>query len=197
MIYIAFLVAYIAASVMSQFLTSTPVEIMTIAGVPIWMPLSALTLVPLVDVLRSFTQDAAEKKGMTFKQTAVQMLGLSLLTSGLCVVFAGLPLPIFVGVLLAVTIGGAIDILVFKRMGRWFKSPAARMMFSNFAATIVGSGIVFFVAFTDLLFVDNSMARPLFDVTVGWLAQSAFIWACGSIIAWVIQGIKGGFNARK
>jgi len=192
MIYFAFLVAYIAASIMSQFLTSTPVELMALFGVPIWMPLSALTLVPLVDVLRSFTQDAAEKRGMTFKQTALQMLGLSLITSGLCVVFAGLPLPIFVGVLLAVTVGGAIDILVFKRMGKWFKNPAARMMFSNFAATIVGSGIVFFVAFTNLLFVDNSMARPLFDVTGGWLAQSAFIWAAGTIIAWAIQFVKGG-----
>lgn len=197
MIYFAFLVAYIAASVVSQFLTSTPVELLTVFGVPIWMPLSALTLVPLVDVLRSFTQDAAEKRGMTFKQTASQMLGLSLGVSGLCVMFAGLPLPIFVGVLLAVTIGGAIDILVFRRMGQWFKLPAARMMFSNFAATIVGSGIVFFVAFTDLLFVDNPLARPLFDVTVGWLAQSAFIWASGSIIAWVIQLVKGGINARK
>lgn len=192
MIYYMFLTAYILFSVLSQFLTSTPIELLTIAGIPIWMPLSALTLVPLVDVMRSFTQDAAERKGMTFRSTASQMLGLSLLASGLCVIFAGLPLPIFVGVLLAVTIGGVVDVLVFRRMGKWFKTPAARMMFSNFAATIVGSGIVFFVAFTDLLFVDNALARPLFDVTVGWLAQSAFIWAAGSVIAWVIQLIKGG-----
>ncbi|MGL5643186.1 MAG: hypothetical protein ACRCW3_00175 [Metamycoplasmataceae bacterium] len=195
MTFFAFLAAYIAASVASQFLTSTPVELMTIAGVPIWMPLSALTLVPLVDVLRSFTQDAAEKTKLSFRKTAGLMLGLSLAASGLCVIFAGLPLPIFVGVLLAVTIGGIVDVLVFRRMGKWFKTPAARMMFSNFAATIVGSGIVFFVAFTDLLFVNNPLAKPLFDVTVGWLAQSAFIWMAGSVIAWGLQLIKGGKNA--
>ncbi len=181
MAYLPLLLLYVAASVTSQFLTTQPIELFSIAGVPIWMPLSALTIVPLVDVLRSFTQNAAEKIGMTFKQTATQMLALTLGTAGACVMFAGLPIQIFTGVLLAVTIGGAIDILVFRKMGEKFKSPVTRMCFSNAAATLVGSGIVFFVAFTDMIFPASELTKPYFDVTVGWLAQSVFIW-CSSIL---------------
>ncbi|MGL5014194.1 MAG: hypothetical protein ACRC6V_07890, partial [Bacteroidales bacterium] len=72
-----------------MFLTSTPIELFTVAGVAIWLPLSALTLVPLVDVMRSFTQDAAEKIGMTFKKTASLMLSISMVVAFLCVLFAG------------------------------------------------------------------------------------------------------------
>lgn len=187
--YITLLLMYVAASVASQFLTSQPIELFTIAGVPIWMPLSALTLVPLVDVLRSFTQYAAEKKKMSFKQTATQMLALTMATSGMCVIFAGLPIQIFTGVLLAVTLGGAIDILVFRKMGEKFKSPVARMCFSNAAATLTGSGLVFFIAFTDLVFPASELTKPLFDVTVGWLAQSVFIWCSSIAIAFGLDKI--------
>ncbi|MGL5012765.1 MAG: hypothetical protein ACRC6V_00530, partial [Bacteroidales bacterium] len=115
------------------------------------------------------------------------MLTISLAVAFLCVLFAGLPLPIFVGVLAAVTIGGAADILVFRKMGQWFANPVARMAFSNFAATIIGSGIVFFVAFTDWFFANNAMARPINEVVVGWLAQSIFIWAAGIVLGTAIQ----------
>ncbi|MGL6099714.1 MAG: hypothetical protein ACRC0G_08800, partial [Fusobacteriaceae bacterium] len=66
--FITLFVLYIIASVAGMFLTSTPIELFTISDVAIWLPLSALTIVPMVDVLRSFTQDAAEKVGMTFKR---------------------------------------------------------------------------------------------------------------------------------
>ena len=190
MTYFVLLGAYITASVASQFLTTTPINLVTIFGVSIWLPLSALTLVPLVDVLRSFTQDAAEKILQSFKTTVRQMLGLSLVVSGLCVVFAGLPVQIFAGVLLAITFGGIVDILIFRKMGKWFTNPATRMMFSNAAATLLGSGILFFVAFTDIFFNDNPLARPTNEVVVGWLAQSIFIWTAGCVIAWVLQFIK-------
>lgn len=188
--FITLFTVYIVSSVVSMFLTTTPIELFTVAGVAIWLPLSALTLVPLVDVMRSFTQDAAEKVGLSFKTTASWMLGVSMVVAFLCVLFAGLPLPIFVGVLAAVTVGGAADILVFRKMGQWFKSPVARMAFSNFAATIIGSGIVFFVAFTDWFFVNNSMARPVHEVVVGWLAQSLFIWASSIVLGAVIEKVK-------
>lgn len=188
--YLALLGLYIVSSVVSMFLTTTPVELFTLLGVAVWLPLSAVTLVPLVDVMRSFAQDAAEKCGMTFKQTATQMLSLSLSVAFLCVLFLGLPLPIFVGVVAAVTIGGAADILVFRKMGKWFTNPVARMCFSNFAATIIGSGIVFFIAFTDIIFKDNFLARPMNEVVVGWLAQSIFIWASSIAIGYLLQVIK-------
>lgn len=188
--FITLFALYIIASVAGMFLTSTPIELFTISDVAIWLPLSALTIVPMVDVLRSFTQDAAEKVGMTFKRTASWMLGISMIVALLCVLFAGLPLPIFVGVLAAVTVGGAADILVFRKMGQWFKSPVARMVFSNFAATIIGSGIVFFVAFTDWFFVNNSMARPVHEVVVGWLAQSFFIWASSIALGVAVEKVK-------
>lgn len=188
--FITLFALYIIASVAGMFLTSTPIELFTISDVAIWLPLSALTIVPMVDVLRSFTQDAAEKVGMTFKKTASWMLGISMVVALLCVLFAGLPLPIFVGVLAAVTVGGAADILVFRKMGQWFKSPVARMVFSNFAATIIGSGIVFFVAFTDWFFINNSMARPVHEVVVGWLAQSFFIWASSIALGVAVEKVK-------
>lgn len=188
--FVSLFAIYIVSSIVSMFLTSTPIELFTVAGVAIWLPLSALTLVPLVDVMRSFTQDAAEKVGIPFKKTATLMLSISMLVAFLCVLFAGLPLPIFVGVLAAVTIGGAADILVFRKMGEFFKSPVARMAFSNFAATVIGSGIVFFVAFTDWVFANNAMARPLNEVVVGWLAQSVFIWASSIVLGAVIEKVK-------
>lgn len=183
--YIYWLGLYIAASVSSQFLTTTPIELAVIAGVAIWLPLSALTLIPLVDVLRSFTQDQAERQNLNFKTVGTQMMVLTLVASGLCVMFAGLPLPIFVGVLLAVTFGGAADILVFKRMGKFFTSPVKRMAVSNACATLLGSGIVFAVAFTDLVFAGNPMAKPYFDAAVGWITQSGFIWTASLLIAYV------------
>ncbi|MGL4999116.1 MAG: hypothetical protein ACRC5T_09135, partial [Cetobacterium sp.] len=74
--------------------------------------------------------------------------------------------------------------------GQWFKSPVARMVFSNFAATIIGSGIVFFVAFTDWFFINNSMARPVHEVVVGWLAQSFFIWASSIALGVAVEKVK-------
>lgn len=188
--FISLFTIYIVSSVVSMFLTTTPIELFTVSGVAVWLPLSALTLVPLVDVMRSFTQDAAEKVGITFKKTATLMLSISMIVAFLCVLFAGLPLPIFVGVLAAVTVGGAADILVFRKMGEFFKSPVARMAFSNFAATIIGSGIVFFVAFTDWFFANNVLARPIHEVVVGWLAQSLFIWASSIVLGAVVEKIK-------
>ncbi|OOE32287.1 hypothetical protein BZG05_14880 [Salinivibrio kushneri] len=155
------------------------------------MPISAVTVVPLVDVLRSFTQDAAEREGRKFKRVSLEMLGLSMTTAAFCVVFAGLPLPIFVGVLLAVTFGGLADILVFKKMRQFFTSPVKRMAVSNLVATLLGSGIVFAVAFTELLFTGNPMAKPTLHVVVGWLCQSAFIWAASICIASAFGKIKG------
>ncbi|MGL5581566.1 MAG: hypothetical protein ACRDCE_11465 [Cetobacterium sp.] len=188
--YFVFFVTYVALSIISMFLTSTPVELFTVFDVAIWLPLSAVTLVPLVDVMRSFTQDAAEKAGMTFKETATQMLVTSMSVAFLCVLFAGLPLPIFVGVLAAVTIGGAADILVFRHMGKYFTNPAARMLFSNFAATIIGSGIVFFVAFTDWFFEPSFLTKPVNEVVVGWLAQSLFIWISSVAIGFTLNAMK-------
>lgn len=118
------------------------------------------------------------------------MLGGSFLIAGLCVAFLGLPLPIFVGVLLAVTFGGLADVLVFKRMGEFFTSPIKRMAVSNAAATLLGSGIVFLVAFTDLIFPDNELAKPYLHAVTGWLTQSTFIWASSLVIASLLNKLK-------
>lgn len=191
--FVILFVMYITSSVLGMFLTSKPIELFTLFAVTVWLPLSAITIVPLTDVLRSFTQDAAEKIGLTFKQTASLMLGISFVVAFLCVMFAGLPLPIFAGVLAAVTIGGAADVLVFRKMGQYFTCPVKRMVFSNFAATFVGSGIVFFVAFTDIVFQGNVLAKPIADVVIGWLAQSTFIWISSIMIGFSIQKIKNKF----
>ncbi len=181
---------YVLASVASLFLTSTPLHLLTVAGVPIWLPLSSLTLVPLVDVLRSFTQAQSEREGIGFKKASLQMLVSSLGLSAFCVAYLGLPLPIFVGVLLAVTFGGLADVLVFKRMGKFFTSPVKRMAVSNAAATLLGSGIVFLTAFTDLIFTNNPLAKPYLHAVTGWLTQSTFIWASSLVIAALLNKLK-------
>lgn len=183
--FILWFVIYITLSVLSQFLTTTPIHLFTISSVAIWMPLSALTLVPLVDVFRSFTQHHGERAGLQFKHVGSLMMVATFVVSGLCVIFAGLPIQIFVGVLAAVTIGGAFDILVFRHMGKYFSNPVARMAFSNLMATLVGSGIVFLVAFTDVFFANNTMARPVHEVIVGWLSQSTFIYLSGLTLAFI------------
>lgn len=193
-LYLMWLVFYIGLSIVSQFLTSTPIELANVAGVAIWLPLSALTIIPLVDVARSFTQNQAEKQGLAFKLVGTQMMVLTMLVSGLCVAFAGLPLPIFVGVLLAVTFGGTADILVFRRMGKYFKSPVKRMAVSNACATLLGSGIVFLVAFTDIIFTNNPMAKPYFDAIIGWLTQSVFIWTSSLVIAYFMNKVSKADN---
>lgn len=190
--YLTLLAIYVLASVASQFLTSTPLHLFDIGSIPIWLPLSAVTLVPLVDVLRSFTQSQAEREGRGFPTVAKQMMLLTMVVSGLCVAFAGLPLPIFVGVFAAVTIGGFVDVMVFKRMGQYFTSPVKRMAFSNAGATLVGSGIVFFVAFTDLVFANNPLAVPYVNAVAGWLTQSVFIWVSSITIGHVLN--KYGFK---
>lgn len=188
--FIIWFIIYITLSVISQFLTSTPIHLFTLMNVAIWMPLSALTIVPLVDVFRSFTQHHGERAGLQFKHVGTLMMVTTFVVSGLCVIFAGLPLPIFIGVLLAVTVGGAFDILVFRHVGRWFTNPVARMAFSNLTATLVGSGIVFLVAFTDIFFTNNPMARPLNEVVIGWLAQSTFIYLSGLCLAFITSKIS-------
>lgn len=188
--YYIWLIAYICASVASQFLTTTPLELGVIAGVVIWLPLSAVTLVPLVDVLRCFTQYRAEKDGRAFKTVVRQMLGLSMVSSGLCVAFAGLPIQIFTGVLIAVTVGGVVDFFSFRAMAMITDHPVKRMVVSNLLTTLIGSGIVFFVAFTDWFFPASSFTKPLFEVVVGWLAQSFVIWLSGLVIASLIQKVR-------
>lgn len=188
--YFYWLAFYIALSVASQFLSTTPIHLFTISDIPFWIPLSALTLVPLVDVCRSFTQDQAEREGRTFKVVGMQMMLLTFVVSGLCVMYAGLPLPVFVGVLLAVTFGGLADILVFRHMGKFFTSPVKRMAVSNAAATLLGSGIVFFVVFTDLVFPENALAMPTSHAVVGWLCQSFFIWCSSLVIAFGLNKLR-------
>lgn len=189
-LYPALFCCYILMSVASQFLTGTPITFGTFNGLELWLPLSAFTIVPLVDVLRSLTQDAAEKEGKTFKHVLSRMTVITMAISGVCVVVVGLPLPIFVGVLLAVTFGGVVDIGLFRLMRRVSDNPAIRMTVSNLGATLVGSGIVFFVAFSDLFFSGYPFTKAMPDVITGWLFQSLVIWISGTIISHLIQFIR-------
>ncbi|HIF9256513.1 TPA: hypothetical protein ACX6Q6_003537 [Photobacterium damselae] len=189
MSYFLWLMLYILASVSSQFLTTQPINLFSLGNYNIWMPLSALTVVPLVDVLRCFTQYQSEKESRSPRTTMYQMLGLSTLAAGACVFFAGLPIPIFSGVLAAVTAGCFTDFLAFRAMGLITKHPVKRMVVSNLITTLVGSGLVFFIAFTDLVFPASQLTKPLDHVVVGWLSQSVFIWIAGLIIASIINKV--------
>ena len=183
MSYLIWLGLYIAASVASQFLTSQPINLFDIGSYHIWMPLSALTVVPLVDVLRCFTQYQSELEKRSSRKTMLQMLGLSMLSAAVCVEFAGLPIQIFTGVLGAVTVGCFTDFIVFNAMSKVTKHPVKRMVVSNLVTTLIGSGVVLFTAFTDWIFPASSLTMPTDEVVVGWLSQSLFIWLSGLLIA--------------
>ena len=189
--YYYWLFFYITASVLSQFLTSTPLHLFDIGSINIWMPLSALTVVPLVDVLRCFTQHQAENERRKPKTVMLQMMILSLLAALLCVIFAGLPLPIFVGVLAAIASGNVVDFFTFRFMRRFTQHPVLRMAGSNLITTLVGSGLVFLIAFTDLFFKSNPLAQTTGAAITGWLSQSFFIWVSGIAIAFTLNKLRG------
>lgn len=165
-------------------------NLFSIDGFNIWMPLSALTVVPMCDVLRCFTQYQAENERRDKKTTMMQMMWLSLIAALICVMFAGLPVPIFAGVLAAVCAGNVTDFITFNLLRKITKHPVKRMVVSNLITTLVGSGLVFLIAFTDILFTHNPLAKTASEATVGWLSQSLFIWITGLVLATVINKFR-------
>ncbi|WP_461536693.1 hypothetical protein [Spongorhabdus nitratireducens] len=185
--YLFWLLFFSAASVASQYGSKYAFPLGTWFGVDLWVPFSAISTIPLLDVSRSFVQHYSELAEVEFKKSLWHMLLIPSTVALICSLTAGLPYPIFWGALVAVTLGGYIDIQVF----RWVKcislKPHVRMRFSNLAATCSGSAAFFVIAFTDwplwLGFSHNDLAKSWDVIAIGWAGQVTIIWLMGMVIA--------------
>lgn len=101
--------------------------------------------------------------------------------------FAGLPISIFLGALFATGVGGFIDVMTFKYVGKWIKEDQNRMAVSNFTATVTGSFIFFMIAFTPLLEqfgITNILNKGNYiDPAISSQIQAIVIYTIGVVIA--------------
>ncbi len=185
--YCLWLVLFSVASVSAQYGSAVPFALGTWFGIDVWVPLSALSVIPLLDVSRSFVQHYAELAEVEFRKSLWHMLLIPGVIALICSATAGLPYTIFLGALVAVNVGGYIDIIVFRAVKCISKKPHVRMRFSNAAATLCGSVAFFAIAFTEwpMLFglSHNFLAKPFEVLVVGCTAQAIVIWTTGIVIA--------------
>ena len=180
---------YTLASVASQYGSAEPVSLSWLLGPGWWVPMSAFTVTPLLDVSRSFTQHYAEQSRVTFRASLVHMMVIPFSISLLCVINANLPVTVFLGAIAAINIGGYIDILIFKIARRLSHRPYIRMIFSNAAATLSGSVIFFVVSYSEfvpwvLSWVGIHFVNPILQDNIinGIIAQSCCIWFSALIL---------------
>ena len=191
--YALFLGLYAAFSLGAQFGCATPVDLSFLFGEGWWVPLGTITLVPFVDVCRSFTQHCSEQLGISVRVTFTLMMSCSFLVSLGFAVLGSLPINICLATLVAVNVGGFVDLLIFRRVIRISDKPHVRMLFSNFAAAFSGGALFYWVAFSDLLTrladdLDISYENPMVmdHLLKGWLCQSLVIWLSGVGMAQVV-----------
>ena len=185
--YLIWLLLFSLASVSSQYGSAIPFSLGQWFGVDVWVPFSALSTIPLLDVSRSFVQHYAEQAEVAFYKSLWHMLLIPTAAALVCSLTAGLPFTIFLGALIAVNVGGYIDIRVFRCVKFISRKPHIRMRFSNAAATICGTAAFFTIAFTGwptrLGFADNALTKPVSVLLVGGIAQVIIIWITGIVIA--------------
>lgn len=185
--YTLWLLFFSATSVASQYGSAIPFSLGTWFGVHVWVPLSAFSVIPLLDCSRSFVQHYAELADIPFRKSAWHMLLIPTSVAFVCSLTAGLPYTIFLGAMFAVTIGGYVDIRVFRWIRFVSRKPHIRMRFSNAAATVSGGSIFFAIAFTNwpllLGFAPNQLAKSFDALVVGCIAQSIIVWSAGVFIA--------------
>ena len=190
---IIWLTLYALFSLAGQYGCMIPVDLTWLLGKGWWIPLGTITVVPLVDVSRSFTQHCTEQAGVSFKHSFLLMMGFPFFIALICTVQAGLPINICLATFGAINVGGLFDILTFKFVRRVSEKPYVRMVFSNLAATLSGGAVFYSVAYTNALpivagwlgltFVNDYLMS---DLVKAWVSQSLFIWVSGITMATVI-----------
>lgn len=191
--YCIWFVFYLVCSLLGQYGCAIPVDLSYILGEGWWIPLGVITIVPMVDVSRSYTQHYAEKAQICLNKSLTCMLSSSLFISLIFSIYGNLPVSICLATFFAVNIGGLIDVIIF-RVVRGISSRAyIRMLFSNLAATLTGGGVFYVIAYSDFLDniteimgIDFSNNVNMDNLLKGWLLQSAYIWSSGSIMATLI-----------
>ena len=184
--YSIFLVLYASFSVAAQFGSATPVDLSFLFGEGWWVPLGTITLVPFVDVSRSFAQHYAEQTGMSTRVSFALMMSYSFLVSLGFSILGSLPVNICLATVVAVNIGGFVDLLIFRHAIQLSRKPHIRMLFSNLAAAFSGGALFYWIAFSDLLnhlanSVGLSYENPMImnHLLKGWFCQSLSIWLSG------------------
>ncbi|WP_281645643.1 hypothetical protein [Parendozoicomonas sp. Alg238-R29] len=197
--YFLWLVLFSVASVAAQYGSAIPFSLGSWFGIDIWVPFSALSVIPLLDVSRSFVQHYAEQAGVEFRKSLWHMLVIPTVVAFICSIIAGLPFTIFLGALVAVNVGGYIDIRVFRWAAVLSHKPHVRMRFSNAAATTCGTTAFFTISFTSwpdaLGLFSNELAKPWDVLVIGGVSQSIVIWTTGiimaHIMAFMIDNLEG------
>ena len=199
--YSFWLLLFSAASVASQYGSAIPFSLGRWFGVDVWVPLSAFSVIPLLDCSRSFVQHYAEQAEVPFRKSVWHMLLIPSSIAFICSLTAGLPYTIFLGAMFAVTIGGYVDIRVFRWIRFVSDKPHVRMRFSNAAATLSGGSIFFAIAFTDwpvfFGFPHNELAKPFEALVVGCTAQCVTVWTAGVVIAHLMAQVIGWLEKQE
>ena len=199
--YTIWLLLFSMASVVSQYGSAIPFSLGTWLGVHVWVPLSAFSVIPLLDCSRSFVQHYAEQAEIPFRKSLWHMLLIPTSVAFVCSLTAGLPYTIFLGAIFAVSIGGYVDIRVFRWIRFVSKKPHIRMRFSNAAATLTGGSIFFTISFTNwpelLGFAPNELAKSLDMLVVGCIAQCIIVWSAGVVIAYLMAQVIGWLERRE
>lgn len=184
--FILSILTYTFLSVASQYGSAVPVDLSWIST-GLFIPFSALTIIPLLDCSRSFSQGCAERASVPFKISFSLLVIVPLFIALACTMFAGLPISIFLGALFATGVGGFIDVMTFKYVGKWIKEDQNRMAISNFTATVTGSFIFFMIAFTPLLEqfgITNILNKGNYiDPAISSQIQAIVIYTIGVVIA--------------
>ena len=205
---VVWLILYALFSLAGQYGCMVPVDLSWLLGEGWWIPLGAITVVPLVDVSRSFTQHCAEQAGVPFKYSFLLMMGLPFFIALICTVQAELPINICLATFGAVNVGGLFDILTFRFVRKVSEKPYVRMVFSNLTATLSGGAVFYSIAYTNALptaagwlgltFINNYLMN---DLMKAWVSQSLFIWVSGitmaTVIGKVIEGIERGATPNR
>lgn len=85
------LLMYSLFFVAGQYISIIPVDLSCLLGKGWWVPLHVITVIPLVDISRSFAQHYAEQAGMTFSKTFISIAVFSFIISLIFTATAGLP----------------------------------------------------------------------------------------------------------
>ena len=191
--YCIWFVFYLVCSLLGQFGCAIPVDLSYIFGEGWWIPLGVITIVPMVDVSRSYTQHYAEQAQIPLKKSLILMCSSSLFISLIFSIYGNLPVSICLATFFAVNSGGLIDVIIFRMVRGISPKANVRMLFSNLAATLTGGGVFYIVAYSTFLesitkVMDIEFRNDIYmdNLLKGWLLQSAFIWIAGSIMATLI-----------
>lgn len=188
--YFVCLFLFLTFSILGQYGCTKKVSLEFLLGEGWWIPLCVITVIPFIDVSRSFAQHYGERLNIELKYNLSIMILASLVISLVFVIQGTLPESVCIANFLAVNIGGTVDLLVFWVIGSISRRPYFRMAFSNLAATMTGGAVFSVIAYTNFLtmlasklninYENNQLMDELFK---GWIAQTGFIWVASIIIS--------------